>query len=387
MDGEGTPAPGSPRSARPLRILLSTPRFFPHVGGLEVLVSTMAQRLSEAGHAVRLMTSHDGSGIFVDDHHGIPVLQIDSFRILSERDPAGILRAQRAVMDFVREFDPDVIHAHDTPPTLWLYLRRKPQGAPPVIITLHIVMSRHAAGTFQSGREMLNQADWITGVSRDVVDDALLLDPSLANRMSLVTNGVVVPTAHVSPVADGPPHFLAVGRLVEQKGFDRAIAAVARLLPRHPELRLTIIGSGGLREDLEALISELGVGHAVRLAGPVPHDAVAECIRNAVAVVMPSRLEGLPLTALEAAWMARPVVGTNVPGLSQAVRDGETGLLVPEHDIDALAGAIELLAVDRQLARALGAAARARAEREWSVDVCVDHYLAIYRKLAPATGA
>jgi glycosyltransferase involved in cell wall biosynthesis len=349
-----------------------------------VLVATLAEQLTVEGHSVRIMTSRLDAGITVGEHHGIPVLGVDSFRILSERDPAGLLRAERAVADFAREFEPQVIHAHDTPPTLWLYLRRKPESSPPVLVTLHNVMSRHVAGSFAAGRDMLVQADWVTGVSQDVVDDVLLIEPSLANRTSLVVNGVLPPTSDVSPVGDGAPHFLAIGRLVAQKGFDRAIAAVARVLPRRPDVRLTIIGVGGLRRALEDQIAELGVEHAVRLVGSVPHDDIGIHVRDAVALVMPSRFEGLPLVALEAAWAARPVVGTMVPGLSQAVRDGETGLLVPEDDVAALADAIERLAADREFARALGAAARTRAERDWSVAECVKRYTAIYERLVPA---
>jgi glycosyltransferase involved in cell wall biosynthesis len=366
-----------------VRILFTTPLYLPDVGGLELLTAGLARHLRDDGHTVGVVTSHAAPGITRDEHDGIPVLRLDTLRVTVEHDAGGMLRAERAVAEFARELDPDVVHAHDTAAALWLYLRRAP-AAIPLLVTLHNVMSRHVGGRFVVGAQVLRRADWITGVSQDVIDDIIRTDPSVAPRISLVPNGIDPPATAVTPVGDGPPRFAAVGRLVEQKRFDRAVAALAELRPRLPDARLTIAGDGPERAALLDAIATFGVGHAVELVGRVPHDDVAALLRDSLALVVPSRFEGLPLVALEAAWMARPVVASDVPGLARAVRHDETGLLVPEDDVHAYAAAMERLAVDRDFARTLGAAARALAEREWSITACVRAYESLYCKLAAA---
>jgi glycogen(starch) synthase len=251
-------------------------------------------------------------------------------------------------------------------------------------MTLHNVMSRQ----YDDNRHgmpglltLVREVDWLTGVSEDVVDDAATLDPSVAGRITLIRNGVAEPALTPVPVPDGPPAFLAIGRLVRQKGFHRAIEAVAMLMPRLPDASLTIVGVGALRTGLEQLAADLGVADHVHFAGAVDHDDIPRLLSDHIALVMPSRYEGLPLVALEAAWMGRPVVGTQAPGLALAVVQDETGVLVDHRDRSALARAMEDLALDRDRARRLGAGARRLAEQEWSLPACVDAYEAVYRRL------
>jgi glycogen(starch) synthase len=368
-----------------MRILFITPLFLPRLGGLEMLTAELLAGLRSRGHEVSLLTAHldeaAGGRAVVD---GIDVLRSDIHQVLRDRDTAGMLRMRRETWQLVDDFRPDVIHGHDASPNLWLYLRGSRRTRRPVLFTLHNVMSRQYEanpGGVPGLATMMREVDWVTGVSQDVVDDALALEPSIAARVSIVPNGVAAPPREPVPVPDGPASFLAVGRLTEQKGFERAIEAVGRLAATRPDLHLTVAGDGPRRAQLEALPAALGITDRVTFLGAVPHDELPALLARSVALVMPSRYEGLPLVALEAAWSARPVVGTTAPGLDRAVTDGETGLLVDGDDPGALAAAIGRLAADRALARRLGAGARRRAEREWSLATCIDRYEAAYRRL------
>lgn len=369
-----------------MRVMFMSALYLPFIGGLEVLTGQLLTEFQSRGLDVALLTSKgDRSLPDFEIIDGIPVRRTDTHRAIQARDGAAILRVQREIWEYVKEFEPDIIHAHDAAPSLWLYLRLiRDRPHAPIVLTLHNVMSRQYADNDQGLPGLITlvrEADWITGVSDDVVSDALALDPSVADRITLIRNGVAAPTLAPTPVPDGPAHFVSVGRLVPQKGFERAIAAVAELAPRHPDLRLTIVGVGPLRSELEHQANELGVADRIEFTGAVDHDDIPALMNDALALVMPSRYEGLPLVALEAAWMARPVVGTMAPGLSQAVVDGDNGLLVDPADPRALAAALESLILDRQLARELGAAARRSAEREWSLSACADGYEAVYRRL------
>ena len=123
----------------------------------------------------------------------------------------------------------------------------------------------------------------------------------------------------------------------------------------------------------------LDLANAVRFLGRV--DDVAELLAAADVVVMPSRQEGLGVAALEAMAAAVPVIASRVGGLPEAVRDGETGLLVAADDPTALAAAIARLAADRALATGLGAAGAARVRQRFTMTGMADATLALYRRL------
>lgn len=369
-----------------MRILFVSSMYLPLMGGLEILTADILTELQARGHDVAVLTSHGAAHRPAREVlGGIPVIRTDTHHAIASRDGAAILRVQRETWEFIKEFAPDVIHTHDGAPALWLYLRViRDRPRPPIVLTLHNVMSRQYTDNEQGLpglMRLMRDADWLTGVSEDVVSDALSLDPSVAGRITVIRNGVPRPALRQSPVADGPARFLAIGRLVPQKGFDRAIDALASIAARGHDVRLTIIGIGPLRADLMSQAARLGISDRITFAGGVDHDEIAARMSDATALVMPSRFEGLPLVALEAAWMARPVVGTAAPGLSQAVVDGETGILVDPADPNALASALESLVVDRARARTLGDAALRRVEQEWSFAACVDGYEALYRRL------
>lgn len=369
-----------------MRVLFVTPLYLPYVGGLEVLAGQLLGELRDRGVDVSVLTAHgDETPAGTDVVDGITVLRTRAHEVIEQRDYPGILAVQRETWEHVRALQPDVIHAHDAAPSLWLYARAARRQRPPIVMTLHSVMTEHYASTggeLPGLRTVLRESDWVTGVSPDVVADALVVEPSIADRISLVTTGIAPPPGAdaVAPVGDGPARLLAIGRLVETKGFDRAITATALLADRHPDLRLTIAGEGPARADLVALAAELGIADRVAFLGAVDGDRIGALLGEATVVVMPSRFEGLPLVALEAAWMARPVVGAAAPGLAHAVQDGVTGTLV-DGDDRALADAVDALLTDRALARAYGAAARELAERQFSLAGCVDEYVRIYDRL------
>jgi glycosyltransferase involved in cell wall biosynthesis len=302
--------------------------------------------------------------------------------VLGRRDSAGLLRTQRVVVEHARAFAPDVVHGHDAAPTLWMYLRAAGRTRPPVVLTLHTPMTRHFAGSepgLRSLQTLLRGADAVTAVSRGVADDATALEPSVADRIAVVPNGIVPPRHDPPPISELPPHIVCVGRLVEGKGFEHAVAALAVIARRVPDVRLTIVGDGPVADDLDRQAAALGVDALVERTGHVSHDRVLDVIASGTLVMMPSHYEGLPLVAVEAAWMGRPVVAAHAPGLNEAVLDGETGLLV-DPDAESLAAAALQLIGDGALALELGQNARRRAEREWALTSCVDRYESIYRR-------
>jgi len=146
--------------------------------------------------------------------------------------------------------------------------------------------------------------------------------------------------------ADGAWTALAVGRLVEKKGFEDLVRAVAVGGERLANLVVEIVGDGPLRSRVESLADSLGVRERVRLLGWLDREGVAAAMRRADLFVAPSvvaadgDMEGLPLVIVEAMATGLPVVGTEHSGIPEAVRDGENGRIVPEHAPERLAEAI-----------------------------------------------
>ena len=365
---------------RPLRVLFITPAYLPWLGGLEVLASQLLEELQHRGCEVGLITCpHAAVDEGFDQVGGVPVLRTGTQAALARNDGAAVLRCAVEVGRFSRDLAPDVVHTHDASTALWTYLRTQ-RHRRPLVSTIHNVMSAHLGDELAPVAAMVNESAWVTGVSQAVVDDTAGLFPAVVDRLTLVRNAVKAPPGDPEPIAEGSP-LLCVGRLVPQKGFDMAIEAFALIASRFPWARLQIAGTGPDADDLLALAQRRGVGDRVDLLGRVEPDEVSRLLARSTALVMPSRYEGLPLVALEAAWSARPVVAMAGPGLSEAVVDGTTGLLVPPGDVAGLAQSLAVVLGSRQGATRMGHAARSRMEQHWSIGATVDAYEAIYRSL------
>lgn len=168
-----------------------------------------------------------------------------------------------------------------------------------------------------------------------------------AKKLRLLPNPVVPPPIPARAEARGQ-HFVTLGRLVKQKGTDVLLHAFARIADELPDWSLEIIGDGPLRAELAALAERLGLGRRVTFRGYVD-DPVDELMRAQV-FVLPSRFEGMPNALLEAmACGLAPVVTDASPGPLECVRHEETGLVVPAENPEALAAAMQRLAVDDDL--------------------------------------
>ena len=196
-------------------------------------------------------------------------------------------------------------------------------------------------------------------------------------RAVLVPHGVDV--RHFVP-ADGPGpgnrlRLLAVGRLVEKKGFGVLLSAVARL---EMPFSLRIIGEGPEAERLQRAIDSLSLNRHVTLCGGRTHAELPQEYAAADIVIVPSVLDrsgdrdGLPNVVLEAMASARPVVATRIGAIPTAVEHQRTGWLVSPGDPAALAGAIRALGADPDRREELGRAGRARVERDFALQPCTE---------------
>ena len=171
--------------------------------------------------------------------------------------------------------------------------------------------------------------------------------------------------------------MLAVGRLIEKKGFADLVRACSLLHGDGFSFRCRIVGKGELEAELRALIAELGLEEQVELAGPIPREQLLDVYPRASVVVAPCVIgadgnrDGLPTVLVEAMALGVPVVATDVTGIPELVENGRTGLLVPQHHPEALAAAIRRVLAEPAWAESLVRAGRARVEREFDLEANV----------------
>lgn len=169
------------------------------------------------------------------------------------------------------------------------------------------------------------------------------------------------------------PLVLAVGRLVEKKGFDDLVRAAAILKKQGMEFECQIIGTGDQQQKLRNLIQELDVSDVVTMPGPMPREDLIDLYPTASVFAAPCIIgndgnrDGLPTVLIEAMAMGVPVVSTPVTGIPEIVRDEQTGLIVPESSPDELAEAIKRLINDRESAEEMATAGRKLIESEFNL--------------------
>jgi glycosyltransferase involved in cell wall biosynthesis len=204
-----------------------------------------------------------------------------------------------------------------------------------------------------------------------VVHNGIPLPPPLSAAERTARRASARTAIGVPP--DGPL-LIAVGNLYPVKGHATLVRALAQL----PGARAAIAGRGEEESSLRNLAGELGLSDRFHLLGL--RDDVDTVFAAGDVFVQPSLSEGLPLAVLEAMAAGLPVVATRVGGIAEAVEDGCTGHLVPPADPERLAGALRLTLELPDRGAALGAAGRARAETEFSVETMARRYRALYAR-------
>jgi phosphatidylinositol alpha-1,6-mannosyltransferase len=167
--------------------------------------------------------------------------------------------------------------------------------------------------------------------------------------------------------------LLTVSRLIDRKGHDRVLKALAmlKLQDQLIAFQYTIVGTGSMQQELETLVQELDLSSHVHFLGDLDASQLKNVYQQADVFVMPIKddpidKEGFGLVFLEAAVYGVPAISTNMSGVNEAVVDGQTGILVSDNDLEGLASAILRLAQDSNLRHTLGEAARARVTAEFS---------------------
>jgi glycogen(starch) synthase len=365
-----------------MRILLWSELYWPYIGGAEIFAANLIASLRGEGIEFLVVTSHHDRELpDTDVHHGVPIRRLPFRAAIAGRDVASFIRALKETSAIKQEFAPDVIHMNAIGPSALFHLRTAGASSAPLLVTLQQeVLGTQVDGAGTLMAQVVESADWLVGCSQNVLDQLRAAHPAAIARSSRIYNGVEVPRLDPAPMP-AHLHVLSLGRLVPAKGFDVALRAFAIVASRIPDARFTIAGDGAARDELVALAKELGLEERVAFTGWIEPDDVPRLLNDASVVVMPSRREGMPIVAVQAALMARPVVATAVGGLPEVVLDGENGVIVPGEDPESVAAAIIRFA-GRELATTMGERGRRHALTTLAWSRTVASYHALYKALA-----
>lgn len=353
--------------------------YYPVLGGIENHVKVLAEAQAAAGHRVIVLVCDPGLRTRVETLNGVKIIKSGRLATaasmpLSLSQPVALVRLR-----------PDVAHVHSPYPlgevANWLLGR-----AQATVTTHHSDVVRQQGWLRLYGpllRRVLHAAGRIIATSPRYIETSPWLRP-VREKCVVVPLGVDHRRFAPAPAPfDGPPTLLFVGRLRYYKGLDTLLHAMANL----PEVHLNVVGDGPMRAPWETLAAELGIASHVRFLGEVDDTDLPALYHQAHLFVLPAnaRAEAFGTVLLEALASALPCITTEVgTGTSWVVQDGITGLVVPSLAPQALAEAIRRLLDDHQRRAAMGRAARARVEAEFTLEQMVARVQAVYEGVLAA---
>jgi glycosyltransferase involved in cell wall biosynthesis len=337
----------------------------------------LARELLRKGHEVVAFGPEGGSGWLTGRLRELGVQR----RLIPVRGYRGAASVVLSLSREIREQQLDVLHSHEFAMSVF--------GAPASSLAgCRHVITMHGSTYFAEHPRRLTGLRLASTLSDHTVAVSSALRRSLAEHLRvsprairLVRNGVDALSGSNTGVRGrlgiGSEEILAVavGSLYPVKGHSVLIDAVAEMLPSTRPV-VAIAGSGFEKDSLRARIRSRGVEDRVLLLGY--RSDVPDLLAAADIYVMPSLSEGLPMAMIEAMLAGRPVLASDVGGIGELIPSDEFGVLVPPGDPDALKDGLLRLAADPALRTRLGAAARRRAEAEFTAATMADQYVRLY---------
>lgn len=365
-------------TSQPMRVLMVTAHYFPHLGGVETHTYEVARRLAQRGIGTGVLTiDTTGQLPTAETIEGVAIRRVVGW-------PRG--RDYYLAPSIAREIAhqrPDIVHVqgvHTLAAPLAMLAARGLRI--PYVITFHTggnksrLRNALRGAQWRALRPLLGRAARMIGVSKfeaAIFRDGLRLP---AERFAVIRNGAQLPQLPaIMPQQDTGPLIVSIGRLERYKGHHRVLAALPHLREAYPEARLLILGSGPYEAALRQQAEELGVGEQVeiRMIPPGERQELAAIVARAAVVTLLSDYEAHPIAVMEALALERPVLVADTSGLRELADDG-------------LALAVPLDARPAQVAAALAEQIR-NPLRPTNVvlptwDSCTDELLTLYHGVA-----
>jgi glycosyltransferase involved in cell wall biosynthesis len=356
----------------PLRILFLTPTL--GIGGAEKLTVSYALGMQRRGHDVGVAFGYSDSLAGGLREAGIADFEISARRLKPGTLPEWVGQLRKTI----RLFRPQVVHAQSVTAAVCARL-----AAPrlPLLATVHGIRRSSeplASLLFRAANVKLTAVSEASaeGLRRHWwTPDVEVFSPGIDFAQLRVDAQAGAPVELI-----GDPIICCVARQEPAKGVDVLLRAFVTVVRDLPNAGLTLVGPGPQLETYQELAGRLGIADRVRFTDLIKN--AAPYLAGADVVVLPSRREGLPVVALEALALERPLIATRVGGTPTVVVDGETGWLVAAEDEPSLAAAIVACVRDPDEAARRARAGLRLVEKEFSAEPMLDRIEARLRELA-----
>lgn len=376
-----------------MRLAHVAPYLHPHVGGVESHVESVSAELAKRGHQVVVVTSRLVGTAALEERHGYRIRRIPMMGNLFTTPITPGIGAGLA------EERPDLVHAHSPPPlSSWFAARWSDKMGVPFVLTYHCDLEIPVPGgglvveTYRRtlGRGTVRRADAIVATT----DTYAQTSRALWHRSDVNVVPNAVDPDRFTPAGDErairEKHGLGqrkvalfVGRLTHHKGIEEFVRS-AQWTGR--DVVHVVVGDGPRRAALEAMARQVAPGRVV-WAGRVSAEDLPSYYRTCDVGVLPStsRLEAFGIAALECMSSGRPVVVSDMPGVTEVIEPGVTGLLAEPLDAEDLARKVNAILGDPARATAMGRAARARVLSRFTVSAVVDALERVYERALKAS--
>lgn len=377
--------------------------FYPHVGGVEEMVRQLAREYNASGHHAIVLTNRWPRDLAAyEDFEGTPLYR------LAMRAPEGSLKAkvnynlthkgiEAEMLGILRRHKIEMLHVQCVSVNGHYARLAAREMKLPLVVTSHGERTMDATRIYERSaflnatlRDLLAHGDALSACSRNTLDDLEeYFGQPFGPRARVIYNAIALQDfddPEAKPHQHARPYVLGMGRLVPQKGFDVLLRAFA-LATHNPAFDhdLLLAGEGSERDNLQALIEELGLQGRAHLLGRAARPLAVSLFKGCSFFALPSRQEPFGIVNLEAMAARKPVLACRVGGVPEIVRQDENGLLVPGDDAEALCAALLRLAGDDALRARLGENGHAFAQG-FTWPRIAEQYQEMYRQALDARG-
>lgn len=342
------------------------------LGGAEKVVVDLADRMNSLGHTVKI--AYLTGEVLVKP--STKKIEIIALNLNSKND---LLSASKKYRKLLKKFRPDIVHAHMVHANIFTRINRVGAQVPKLVCTAH--SSNEGGKARMLAYRLTNRlSDINTNVSQEATDS--LISKGAFNKTDVFTVHNGIDLSKFEKISSNDTfdqdviNLISVGRFNDQKDYPNLINAFAQLKKAIGiKAKLTIVGDGELRTQIEALITQLGLDKDITLLGR--RSDIPELLSQVDIFVLASKNEGLPTVVIEAMACECYVVATDCGGSAEIV--GDTGKLVPIQDSQALANALQdVINLSNEDRVSNNKKARARVEQLFSLQTSVQKWLSLY---------
>ena len=341
------------------------------LGGAEKVVCDLADQMSNLGHQVKIAYL-TGKVVVRPKNINVDIIPLDLNNFY------GLYLASKKYKKLIQDFQPDVVHAHMVHANIFTRINRIGCAIPKLICTAH---NSNEGGRLRMIAYRLTNflSDFNSNVSQEATESLISKGAFNKNNLTTVYNGIDLSKfkSFKTEKKNDEIMVLSVGRFNEQKDYPNLFKAIKILKDNSliEKVKFYIVGDGELRSYLEKTIEDYGIKNNVVLLGK--RSDIPELLNQADYFVLSSRHEGLPTVVIEAMACETFVVATDCGGSAEIL--GETGILVPIEDSEALAKGLEhAMKLTEDQIRENGKSARKRVETLFSLEASVNKWLALY---------